>query len=80
MPAPVVRPLEDVGRRVSSTQEADTTIARSGETLRDVLQRTNSAWSPGRAAIANAMETETVLADGQLVKVAREQPYSDQGH
>ena len=34
VPAPVVRPLEDVGRRESSTYEADTTIARTGETLR----------------------------------------------
>jgi len=34
VPAPAVKPLEDVTRRVSSPQEADTTIARSGETLR----------------------------------------------
>ena len=34
VPAPAVKPLEHAGRRVSSTQEADTTIARSGETLR----------------------------------------------
>jgi predicted Zn-dependent protease len=44
--------------------------ARSGETLAQVLTRSNSPWSPARAAVANGVAVETRLEAGWPVKVA----------
>ncbi len=53
--------------------------AHEGETLRRLLDRTNAALSPAQAAVANAMETDTVLAEGQLIKIVKEQPFTLEG-
>jgi predicted Zn-dependent protease len=53
--------------------------ARQGETLRRLLERTDAAVSPAQAAVANAMEMETVLTEGQLVKIVKEQPFTQAG-
>ena len=53
--------------------------AREGETLRRLLERTNAAVSPAQAAVVNAMQMETVLTEGQLIKIVKEQPFSRTG-
>jgi predicted Zn-dependent protease len=50
--------------------------ARAGETLRDVVARTNATWSVEMAAAANALEPSARLDAGRLVKVPVMQPYS----
>ncbi len=44
--------------------------AREGETLRALLSRMASPWSPEEAAVANGMEPATRLPEGTWVKVA----------
>ena len=44
--------------------------AREGETLRALLSRMASSWSPEEAAVANGMEPATRIPEGTWVKVA----------
>jgi predicted Zn-dependent protease len=53
--------------------------ARAGETLSDLLARHASSWTPGEAAIANALDPEVSLHEGQLVKMAIPQVYRGGG-
>jgi len=50
--------------------------ARSGENATSISKRLGSTWSPEEFAVANGIETDTKLSDGQLVKVAIPQPYT----
>ena len=49
--------------------------ARGGESLEQLLDRTGAAWEPEEAAVANAIASGDPLRKGQLVKVARREPY-----
>jgi adenine-specific DNA-methyltransferase len=61
VPAPVVRPLEDISRYSGSTLPADDSIARSGETLRhaewrDELLRTGIRGKAGQYVLFSRVE------------------------
>jgi predicted Zn-dependent protease len=49
--------------------------ARAGETLASAARRAGDAWSPEQSAAANALAPDAPLAEGQLLKVARREPY-----
>jgi predicted Zn-dependent protease len=51
----------------------------AGETLAELLARHASSWNPPQAAIANALDPEAPLHEGQLVKMAIPQPYRSGG-
>jgi predicted Zn-dependent protease len=50
--------------------------AHSGESLERLVERAAGAWKPDETAVANAIEPGDSLRDGQLVKVARREPYT----
>jgi len=71
------RPL-DAGDR-KRVREAHLRIvdARAGESLVDLLKRSDSPWSPERAAAANGLASgEAELQNGRPVKVARWERYA----
>jgi predicted Zn-dependent protease len=50
--------------------------AEPGESLAALLARSGSSWAPATAAIANGLPmASTPLAEGFVVKVARERPF-----
>lgn len=49
--------------------------ARGGESLASFGRRMGNAWSPQRTAVINGLGESATLAEGQLLKIAVEQPY-----
>ena len=49
--------------------------ARAGETVEALSARTKTAWKAGQVAVANDLETSDVLKEGQVIKIAVEEPY-----
>ncbi len=50
--------------------------ARSGEKSADIVKRTGSTASPEALAVSNGIDVDTVLQEGQLLKVAIPQAYT----
>jgi predicted Zn-dependent protease len=50
-------------------------LARDGESLVSLGARTRNEWDPLRTAVANAMQVDRPLREGELVKVAVREPY-----
>jgi len=48
--------------------------ARGGERLEDLAARSGNTWSPAYTALANGLDLEATLSEGQLVKIARLEP------
>ncbi len=48
--------------------------ARQGERLENLSARTGNSWSPAYTALANALDVEAALREGQLIKIARTEP------
>ncbi|HSU57505.1 MAG TPA: M48 family metalloprotease [Candidatus Dormibacteraeota bacterium] len=48
--------------------------ARKGEKLENLGARSGNAWPPAYAAIVNGLAVDDVLAEGQLIKIARVEP------
>jgi predicted Zn-dependent protease len=49
--------------------------ARGGETLRSLVNRSNSVWKVEQVAVANGLAATEGLKDGQLIKVVMLEPY-----
>jgi hypothetical protein len=49
--------------------------ANGGETLAALVERSSSAWSAERTAIANALDSGARLEKGRAVKIAVRAPY-----
>jgi predicted Zn-dependent protease len=69
-------PLRRDERKQIFEKRLRVTIARQGETLDALLQRSQNAWEPKRAAVANSMELGTTLEAGALAKIAVLEPYT----
>ena len=50
--------------------------AQAGETVEALAARSKSAWKAGQVAVANDLETSDVLKEGQVIKIAVEEPYA----
>jgi predicted Zn-dependent protease len=48
--------------------------ARRGERLEELSARAGNAWSPAYTALANGLNVEGTLSEGQLVKITRLEP------
>lgn len=70
------RALRGSERGTIQESRLQTRKAHPGENAASILKRTGSTWSPEAFAVANGIETDTKLKDGQLVKVAIPQPYT----
>jgi predicted Zn-dependent protease len=70
------RPLR--AKEKASIQETRLRVisARSGETLRQLSQRTDNVWDLKITAVINGLDESTKLENGQLVKIAVSQPYT----
>ena len=69
------RPLTSAERESIQVTRLRIANARDGETLQQLLARTGSASTPEETAVANGLETDTKLRDGQLIKVAVPEKY-----
>jgi predicted Zn-dependent protease len=69
-----LRPLTDVERSAVTGKRLRIVAAREGERLENFSARTGNAWSPAYTAIANGLEVEGALREGQLIKIARTEP------
>jgi predicted Zn-dependent protease len=49
--------------------------AKQGESLEELSKRADSAWSPDQCAVANALDVDSKLAEGLLVKIAHPERY-----
>ncbi len=69
------RPLSEAER--SEIKEARLHIVRAqdGEVLEKLIGRTNGVWTPAETAVANAIEANTRLDEGQLIKLPVPQAY-----
>ena len=66
-----LRPLTGVERSAVTGKRLRIVTAREGERVETVSARTGNAWSPAYTAIANGLDVEGVLREGQLIKIAR---------
>jgi len=71
-----VRPLSAADRDRVREARLHIVDAKRGESLDALLARSDSAWSPERAAAANGLAANAALQPGQSVKVARWEPYT----
>jgi predicted Zn-dependent protease len=69
-------------RPMTASEHASLTItklriatAKDGETLQELLVRTESTWSIEYTAVANSLQTNSRLHAAQLVKIAQREPY-----
>jgi predicted Zn-dependent protease len=69
-----LRPLTEVERGTVTGKRLRIVAAREGERLENLSARTGNAWSPSYTAIANGLDVEKPLREGQLIKIARTEP------
>lgn len=50
-------------------------IAQNGETIEKLSSRTNNTWDAELTALMNGLEPNTVLKQGQVIKISVEEPY-----
>jgi len=69
------RPLSEAERAGIKEARLRIVRARDGERLEELIGRNNGLWTPAEAAVANAIQSNTGLHEGQLIKVPVPQPY-----
>jgi len=69
-----LRPLTEVERGAVTGKRLRFITARAGEGLENLSARTGNTWTPAYTAIANGLNVEAVLHEGQLIKIARTEP------
>ena len=69
-----LRPLTEAERGAVTGKRLRIVAARRSERLEDIGARSGNAWSPGYTALANGLEVEATLSEGQLVKITRLEP------
>ena len=48
--------------------------ARRDDRLEDLAARSGNVWSPAYTALANGLDVEPTMSEGQLVKITRLEP------
>jgi predicted Zn-dependent protease len=66
--------MTEAERGVVTGKRLRIVAARRGERLEDLAARSGNAWSPAYTALANGLEVDASLSEGQLVKIARLEP------
>ena len=69
-----LRPLTEAERGSVTGKRLRIVAARRGERLDELAARSGNAWSPAYTALANGLDVEATLSEGQLVKIARVEP------
>jgi predicted Zn-dependent protease len=70
------RPLTMEQRKSIEVTRIALVEARSGEDLVALGRRTDNAWEPARTAVLNGIFPNHRFEGGELVKIARVEPYS----
>jgi predicted Zn-dependent protease len=70
------RPLTEEQRKSIEVTRIDLVEARSGEDLVALGRRTGNSWDPSRTAVLNGVFSNHRFEGGELVKIARVEPYS----
>lgn len=69
------RPLSAAERAGIQATRLRIASAQGGETLGQLIERVNGVWTPAEAAVANAIQEDARLREGQLIKVPIREPY-----
>jgi predicted Zn-dependent protease len=79
---PIFRQTVNSFRPLTRTERSNFTItrlrlarARQGESLQSFISRTDCVWTDEQVAAANGIQTNTVLKDGQLLKITKRERY-----
>jgi predicted Zn-dependent protease len=70
------RPLPSDERNGIREKRLRLVKAQGGETVKALTDRSGSAWKAGQVAVANGLQESDTLRDGQLIKIAVEEPYA----
>ncbi|MDB4303554.1 M48 family metalloprotease [Desulfosarcina sp.] len=70
-----VRPLTEDEKQNISGLKLHHAIANENENLEAFSKRTNNIWDPKTTAVKNGLETNTLLKEGQVLKIAVEESY-----
>jgi predicted Zn-dependent protease len=74
-----LRPLTDVERSAVTGKRLRIVAARQGERLESLAARSGNVWSPAYTALVNGLKVDADLAEGQPVKIAREERWTKTG-
>jgi len=69
-----LRPITESERSMVTGKRLRIVAAHRGERLENLGARSGNAWSPAYTALANGLDAEATLSEGQLVKIARVEP------
>jgi len=69
-----LRPMTEAERAAVTGKRLRIVAAHRGERLEDLGARSRNAWSPAYTALANGLDVEAMLSEGQLVKITRVEP------
>jgi predicted Zn-dependent protease len=69
-----LRPLSQAERASVTGKRLRIVAASPGERLEELAARCGNAWPPAYTALANGLDVDATLAEGQLVKIARLEP------
>jgi predicted Zn-dependent protease len=70
------RPLSPDERNGIREKRIRLVKAQAGETVEALTARSRSAWKASQVTVANGFKGSEVLKDGQLIKIAVEEPYA----
>jgi predicted Zn-dependent protease len=71
-----LRPITEPERKTVTGKRLRIVAAHRGERLETLGARSGNAWSPAYTALANSLDVEATLSEGQVVKIARVEPVS----
>ena len=69
-----LRPITESERRTVTGKRLRIVVAHRSERLENLGARSGNAWSPAYTALANGLDPEATLSQGQVLKIARVQP------
>jgi predicted Zn-dependent protease len=69
-----LRPITESERKTVTGKRVRIVAAHREERLENLGARSGNAWSPAYTALANGLDAEAMLSEGQLVKIARVEP------
>ena len=70
------RPLSPAERSAIREKRLRLVKAHAGETVQALTARSGSAWKAGQVAVANGLQESDTLREGQVMKIAVEEPYA----
>jgi predicted Zn-dependent protease len=73
-----LRPLTDVERGAVTGKRLRIVAARPGERLENLGARSGNVWPPAYTALVNGLKVDADLSEGQLLKIAREERWTNQ--